>query len=284
MKAKSGKRYFYYEKFVHFLEVRLVNPKLNIAREKTNQLTFKTYKNDFCNFQFHSQIEIYAVKEGEMNMLVDGKQKTLKSGELLVALSYSGHDYRTPQYSRSFAIIIPTNLCEEFMQEIDGKKLKSPFFDDKELFDKIETCYNAIKDENTSIIKKHGLVNVVLGLILENGEFVDCNASESNKLISKILVYVNENYKSDISPNDVSQHFGYSQSYISRAFKLCVGITLIRYITILRLHNAVALMNESGNNISFCALESGFDSIRTFYRAFRNEFGCSPRDYLKRMK
>ncbi len=261
-----------------------MNPKLNINREKTNQLAFKSYKNDFCNFQFHSQIEIYAVKEGEMDMLVDGKRKMLKSGEFLVALSYIGHDYKTPESSRSFAIIIPTHLCEEFMEEIDGKKLKSPFFTDKELFDKLETCFNAIKDENTSIIKKHGLVNVIMGLILENGEFVDCSVSSSNELISEMLVYMNENYKNGISPSDVSQHFGYSQSYISRLFKSCFGITMVRYITILRLHNVLNLMSEFRNSISFCALESGFDSIRTFYRSFQNEFGCSPKDYLEKMK
>jgi AraC-like DNA-binding protein len=39
-------------------------------------------------------------------------------------------------------------------------------------------------------------------------------------------------------------------------------------------------MNEQKHSITHCAMESGFNSMRTFYRAFREEFGCSPGDYL----
>lgn len=261
-----------------------MQPKFNLFREKTNTLTYKNHKNDFCNFQFHSQIEIYVVTEGEMIMLVDGNRKTLKAGELSVALSYVGHDYRTPQSSRSFSIIIPTYLCEEFLESINGQKLKNPFFDEKELFDTIKMYYSILQDENASLIRKHGIVNVILGLIFEKGEFIDCNSPTNNKLISKILLYLNDNFKKDISPLSVAEYFGYSQCYISRYFKACIGINLVKYITILRLKNALILMHDHDHDVTYCALESGFSSMRTFYRSFKNEFACSPKVYLDKMK
>lgn len=261
-----------------------MQPRFNIYREKTNMLTYKNHRNDFCNFQFHSQIEIYVVTEGEMIMLVDGNRKTLKAGEFSVALSYVGHDYKTPDTSRSFSIIIPTHLCEEFIEATNGQKLKSPFFDDKFLFDVLSKCHAVLQDPNATFIKKHGIINVILGLILERGEFIDSNSPANNELISKILFYLNEHFKTDISPISVAEHFGYSQSYISRYFKSCLGINLVKYITILRLRNALILMNEHGHDITFCAMESGFSSMRTFYRSFQNEFGCSPKVYIDKIR
>ncbi len=259
--------------------------RFNVTREKNNLLISKWYKNDFCyfQFQFHSQIEIYAVTEGEMEMFVDGKRKTLKAGEFSVALGYVAHDYKTPKHSRSFSIIIPPYLCEEFLAEIAGKKLASPFYNDKNLFDKLIECSNIIRDPNANPIKKHGFANYILGLILEKSELVNAEKASHNELITKILFYLNENFKSDISPVSVARHFGYSQSYISRHFKTCCGVNLVNYITMLRLQNAITLMNESKNDITYCALESGFSSTRTFYRSFHNEFGCSPKAYFKNL-
>ncbi len=263
-----------------------MQPRFNINREKNNSLIAKSYTNDYCyfQFQFHSQIEIYGVTEGEMDMLVDGKRKRLRAGEFSVALSYVGHDYKTPSSSRSFSIIIPPHLSEEFLNEIHGKKLVTPFFDDKELFDKIHKCFLALKEQNASTVKRHGLANVILGLILENAEFVDVNKPANNELITKILFYLNENYKSDISPVSVAEHLGYSQSYVSRYFKSCCGVNLVKYITMLRLKNAITLLSETKHDITYCALESGFSSIRTFYRSFQNEFGCSPKVYMDNLK
>ena len=261
-----------------------MQPRFNIDREKTNLLTFKRYKNDFCNFQFHSQIELYAVTEGEMEMLVDGKKQTLKAGEFSVALSYVGHDYKTLGNSQSFSIIIPPHLCEEFMSETHGKKLVNPFFTDRALFESIKQCYAAISAEGATHIKQHGLANVVLGLILEHGEFADSGKPTNNELITKIFFYLDEHYKDDISPISVAEYFGYSQSYVSRYFKSCCGITLVKYITMLRLKNAITLLSETKHDITYCALESGFPSIRTFYRSFQNEFGCSPKVYMEKIR
>lgn len=260
-------------------------PLFNVSREKNNQLyCSKSYKNDYCCLQFHSPIEILGVTEGELEAFVDGNRKTLKQGEFLVALSYIGHEYQTPKSSDSFMLTIPTHLCEEFLGETNGKKLKNPFFSDPELFQKLKSCFDAINDKNSSKLKKHALVNVILSLILENGELVDTKTPSDNELISKILFYINQNFKKDISPFSIAENFGYSQSHISRYFKNCCNINISRYINLLRLRNSIMLMDELKHDIAFCAYESGFNSTRTFYRCFQNEFGCSPKEYMKNLQ
>ncbi len=262
----------------------IMQPYFNISREKVNHLYCSpSYINDYCYLQFHSPIEILGVAEGELCALVDGKQKTLKKGEFLVALSYVGHEYQTPVSSDSFLLTVPTHLCEEFINETKGKKLKNPFFSDPDLFKKLKSCFDVISDKNSSSLKKHALTKVMLSLIFENGEFIATNKPADNELISKILFYINQNFKKDITPFSIAEHFGYSQSHISRYFKNCCNINISKYINLLRLRNSIMLMDEVKHDITFCAIESGFSSMRTFYRCFQNEFGCSPKEYMKNL-
>lgn len=85
----------------------------------------------------------------------------------------------------------------------------------------------------------------------------------------------------DLCQCSVARHFGYSQSYISRYFSTNFGTTLSHYLTAVRLRSVVMLMRGGKHDITYCALESGFASMRTFYRAFHSEFGLVPGDYIR---
>ena len=74
--------------------------------------------------------------------------------------------------------------------------------------------------------------------------------------------------------------FGYNSSYLSRSFSKTFGISFNKYLTMLRLREAILLMRSGEMNVTECALESGFGSMRSFYRAFREEFGCTPKEYF----
>ena len=256
-----------------------MQPQFGIERERNNNLFFKSYKNDKGKFHFHSQIELYFVDEGEMEVAVDDRHRLLQGGELSVALSYHAHSYKTPVESRSSVLIIPPHICPEFITAARHKTVTNPFVTDKEIVKKIKDHYNEIiKCENKITLLGH--IYVVLGLVMDAISFEETVSTIEPELSSRILFYINENFKNDVSLSGISLALGYSQSYISRYFKNCFNIGINRYINIVRLKNAITLMHEQKNSITFCALESGFNSMRTFYRAFFDEFECSPKDYI----
>ena len=78
----------------------------------------------------------------------------------------------------------------------------------------------------------------------------------------------------------VAHDLGYHPNYLSHLFKSRLRIGFHQYLTLLRLREAVLLMKNENKSITECAFESGFQSLRTFYRAFEAEFGCSPRAFL----
>lgn len=263
-----------------------MQPTFNANREKNNRLYFASYRNDYCYcaFQFHSQIEIYFVDEGEMDIQVGGQRKRLTAGQLSVALSYDVHDYRTPVGSRSSVLLIPPDMCAEFSSAVRGKRLATPFITDRAVYDQLKQVYEQLKQTQPGSLRQLGCIYTILGLILEHIPLVTDGGDKDTDLASRLLFYINENFQNDITPASVARQLGYNQSYISRFFKRCFGITLCKYLNAVRLRNVAQQLQKGSCDITRCALDSGFSSVRTFYRAFREEYGCSPTQYLHRLE
>lgn len=253
-----------------------------IEREYHNELFYKECKNDSGPFHFHSQIEICLVIDGETKVTIDGKQKILKKDDLSIALSYNAHQYEPINHSKTAILIIPAHMCKEFTDFIGRQKNTTPFISNPDLSKEVKKYFNKIKKGCDNKITIHGYICVILGLIFDNihTEFSDDIIYKD--LPSKILNHIHNNFTNDISIKKLSVMFGYNQSYISRCFYTHFNIGIKRYLTLLRLKNAINLMHQ-GNSITYCAYESGFNSLRTFYNDFNKEFHCTPNEYIKQM-
>ena len=252
-----------------------------LNRESNNTLFFKNWENDSGIFHFHSQIELYFVDDGEMEVTIGDSTKVLGKSQMSVALSYTPHAYKTINRSTSSTLIIPMYFCEEFIEATNGKRATDPFITDTKTVQLIKNYATLLMRKDINDIERKGYIYVILGILMSTLTFEDTDAPPNDYLASKLLFYINENFKNDISPASVAAHFGYTQSHVSRCFRGRFNITMIKYLTIVRLKNALMLMYERKHSITYCALESGFSSVRTFYRAFSEEFSCSPKEYMK---
>ena len=255
-----------------------------LIQEQRNKLYCKETKNANSPLHFHSQLELYFVDEGEMEIWVNNDRAVLGAGEMSVALSYDAHSYRSIGATRANYIIIPTYMCEEFIHSFKGKQSKTPFIRDAETVKKLRACYDELKKDTSNKVKTLGYIYVMLGILMESISIEDARESIDPKLSSQLLFYINENYKNDITLTSIATELGYHPSYLSRYFKSCFGIGINQYVTVVRLKQAVLLMQDGKNSITYCAFESGFNSMRTFYRAFFEEFRCTPREYTETMK
>jgi len=122
---------------------------------------------------------------------------------------------------------------------------------------------------------------MILGALLERMQLKEQQEAVDTAPATQILFYINEHYKMPLTLPSIAADLGYNASYLSRCFKNCFHMGINRYITLMRLRAAVLLMQKE-KKISACAYESGFNSVRTFYRSFYEEFQCTPKEYLKR--
>ena len=254
-----------------------------IEREHSSELFYQELVNDSGPFHFHSPIELYFVDAGEIEVFVNTQHRVLKAGEMAVSLSYDAHHYRSVSASQSSLLVIPQPLCGDFLAAVQNKRAANPFLCDEEAVREIKACVRALAG-STNDIKRRGLLYVMLGTILEHITLEDAEIPKDNSLSSRLLTYLDRHHRDDLDLTSLSAAMGYSPSYLSRYFLRSFGIGIPQYVNTLRLRSALLLLQSGTRGTTDCALESGFPSVRTFYRVFRNEFGCSPKEYLTKTR
>lgn len=109
-------------------------------------------------------------------------------------------------------------------------------------------------------------------------------AESSHQSLSKMThacAYISENCEQVITLDNIAEQFGFSSYYFSRLFKSATGYNFTEYLTLQRVKRAQLFLADSDMNITEIAFSSGFKSISSFNRAFRQFRGCAPRDYRK---
>lgn len=93
--------------------------------------------------------------------------------------------------------------------------------------------------------------------------------------------YIIENCNQELSLESVADYIGFSACYFSRIFKQATSYNFVEYLTLQRVKRAQALLVDSNLAITEISYQSGFKSISTFNRVFKQYRSCSPREYRK---
>jgi two-component system response regulator YesN len=103
-------------------------------------------------------------------------------------------------------------------------------------------------------------------------------AKERNP-ITEIIKYIEQNYPSDLSLQEVAGKFYVSREYISRKFKQEYGINFSDYIVNVRIEKAKLLMQNPNLKLAQISEMVGFHDVKYFSKVFKKQVGCSPKDY-----
>ena len=105
---------------------------------------------------------------------------------------------------------------------------------------------------------------------------------ETGIYIRKVLEFIQMNLSEDLSLQKISAIANYSPFHFQRIFTTSVGETPKQYIIRLRLERVAHFLKVfPGLSISELADNSGFASLSTFSRAFKNYFGVTAVEYRK---
>ena len=99
------------------------------------------------------------------------------------------------------------------------------------------------------------------------------------EVITASMVYINEHYHEELSLDDVAAFAGFSRYYFSRSFKKQTGYFFKDYLCQKRLQVAMELLTRTELSMREVASRSGFGSVATFNRTFREKNGCTPSKY-----
>lgn len=91
-----------------------------------------------------------------------------------------------------------------------------------------------------------------------------------------ILNYINDNLSQDLSVNKICKKYYISTSQLYRLFKKATGTTVSEYVTQKRILLAKRLLLEGEKAVDVYQ-KCGFHDYSTFYRAYKKQFGTSPK-------
>lgn len=242
---------------------------------------FHAQNNSFIP-HFHSSIELMMVRQGEMQAMIDGKPVCAGENQMICVPCFAIHTFATPVSSSSTAMIIPLSYLGIYEKLFQNHTFGEYLLRDSGRAARIQDNLNRIADGGQALnpVLKRGLVYEILGLIMDELPMREMPKGDARGRLQLILQYLQEHFAKPLTLDMVASRFGYSKSRFSHLFNETVGCSLPHYLNMLRVKHAVHLVQEEQCSMLDAAVASGYESMRSFYRAFRQIYGCTPSEYL----
>ena len=120
------------------------------------------------------------------------------------------------------------------------------------------------------------------------GKIQDAASSVSNitsersvSFVNQAKKYIDENYKKELTLDDVSRVVNISSYYFSKVFKDETGENFIDYLTSLRIAEAKRLLTSTDKSMKEISREVGYSDPNYFSRIFKKYTGKTPSDFAK---
>lgn len=150
----------------------------------------------------------------------------------------------------------------------------------KEFFDAI---YNAYVAKGYFDLYCLGQAYALFGVLCEKG-----NASKSLSVaeahINAAKEYIQNNYQFNLSVEDIAHNVGVTSNYLANIFADHEKSSPKKYLTKVRMENAVLLLKTGVYKINEIGKRCGYQNQLHFSSEFKKYYGVSPRNYLKEGK
>lgn len=253
---------------------------------------------------WHQYIEImalpyYAVLSISPTIIISNVEYKMMPGDIVIAWSGELHEIIDNTDKQLIALQFPVNTITEIQDFVPYlNSFRSVHLINKEI--DIDLSHNIHAHLNHMLSHKRSnqlfcdieILICLYELFITFGSYiydknknsinndVDCPRHTLTKM-NQACNYINEHCEQNISLDDLAKQFGFSSYYFSRTFKAATSFNFTEYLALQRVKRAQTYLAESDMNITEIAFSSGFKSIASFNRAFKQFRGCAPRDYRK---
>lgn len=98
----------------------------------------------------------------------------------------------------------------------------------------------------------------------------------------QVFDFIEQHLDSALTVEQLSEVACFSRFHFHRQFSQFCGVSVSRYITLMRLKRAsYRLVQQSPDKIIDIALDAGFENPESFSRAFKHTFGLTPSEFRK---
>ena len=235
----------------------------------------------------HSHIEMVLTETGTTVAFADSTEVKVEAGDLFIAFPNQIHYYIDKQRPVEHKIVIVSpDMCPEFSRIFKSMVPKVPLLkkaiENPRIVSAVENMVQCKKEQGEySETEARGCVLILMSEIFRNIELQE-KMPYDNDLVKDIITYCYENYNSDISLQAIADELHVSRCYISRLFSRRLHIGFNDYINSLRVRNACEMLKTTDLSVTEVAYAVGYNSVRTFDRAFFNTRQMTPKEYRQK--
>ena len=255
----------------------------------------------------HDYYELNVVTYGECRHYVKNKNHPAQAGDMFMIPPYTEHGYWSDdETTKLFHPIIRNDLLHDYKKQLDhypGMKIlfevepqiRQAFNNlslniniPKELLSDFVNDFNELididkkKDEDDNImfdLKTVCLLCKLAKLISKRyASTVEPRKNTADYIILKTTQYMEENYASKITVDDLSKIVNMSTSNFFRYFKNVFNTSPMEYLKKIRIAHATAMLSSTDKPISFIAQECGFFDQSHFTNIFKQTTNMTPKE------
>lgn len=245
----------------------------------------------------HHYHEFYFFLEGDVSIRINDQISNLKTGDIVFIpprVNHQAviHDFGKPY--RRFVLWISEGYCSQLRELSEDYLYFINYVSDtgEYILHNDGITFNTIQAKVFQLLEeiqggRFGRdIQITLGI---NGLIIHLNrilyeqrhlkyTTEGNNLYQNLINYIEEHLEEELTLNVLANEFFVSKYHISHIFKDNMGVPIHQYILKKRLSVCKAAL--LGNvNISEVYQSFGFKDYSSFYRAFKKEFGISPKEF-----
>lgn len=254
------------------------------TREETPQ--------NVCQMHTHDVLEIYYFLSGDCTYLIEGTAYRLKPHDLIFKRPLESHklivNSADVPYER-VGITLPTALLEtmsgdeRLLEAMMARPLGTYNCFTTEDFGSM-VCLDVMTQivrRGESMTRTEYLSHIFLLVteaerVLRERLSTTKHERANTSIGMRVIEYTNEHLYENITINELSDTFFLSYSQINRIFKQYTGSTAGRYIASKRLLTARDKIRHGVSPADAC-YACGYNEYSSFYRAYVQYFGCSPK-------
>ena len=106
-------------------------------------------------------------------------------------------------------------------------------------------------------------------------------SAQTAERLDRAMAYIGEHYRQELSREGLASSIDMHPDTFSRLFRLYTGKRMGEYINELRVREAARLLREGDDTVLDIALSVGFESLRTFNRAFKSAMKTTAAEWRK---
>ncbi|GAF63366.1 putative DNA-binding protein [Bacillus sp. TS-2] len=265
---------------------------------KVTAFYFKTWISFYMDFHRHDDIEIMYVLKGQCIVKVDKQSLLLKQGSFILLDANVPHklviDPNKPcrMLNIEFGFVEKNNLLPPLRKLINESQnlhefLRFPFKylvlkDTNEIYHTLKSLVLELdsKEEEQELMVQLHMTQLFVWLARMMKNALPQN-EESNVYVKRAIDFLHQNYDCDIKIKDVGEAVNLHPGYLHRIFKKQMNVTMVEYLTSLRIEKAKMLLSETDIPIIDISVYVGMNSRQYFSLLFKKYTGTTPLQYRK---